>query len=196
MRSDLKKMLGAFCMAGMLLCPMLAHADSIDVNVRPGGGGYYDDDEYTHFTWGIGLGGAVLGDGFGSAYSAGYGLDGNVGIKVDRNLAFLLAVDSYIFNTTYSGVYNGEVNFMPSIRVSFGGHDVKPYFIVGAGLNDNIAYYQDFYGTEYTNAVNPVVGGGVGIAFRVAHKLDIYVQGKYEDVLASGGNFSYFPIAI
>jgi hypothetical protein len=196
MRSNLKRILGIFCMAGMLIAPALTHADSVNVNVRAGGDGYYDEDEYTHFTWGIGLGGAVLGDGFGSDYSGGYGLDGNVGIKVDRNLSFLLAVDSYIFNTTYSGIYNGEVNMMPSIRVSLGGPDVKPYFIVGAGLNDNIQYYEDFYGTTYAYAISPVVSGGVGIAFRVAHKLDIYVQGKYEDVFASGGNFSYFPIAI
>jgi hypothetical protein len=194
-----KKMLAAFCMAGILILPLAAKADSVDVTVGARDRGYYDDDDdygYTNLTWAIGLGGAVLGNGFPSDYSGGYGLDGNFGIKVDRNLAFLLAADSYLFNTNDSNVYSGEINIMPSFRISLGGHDVKPYFIAGAGLNENITYYQNYYGTASNSTTNPVVGGGVGIAFRVAHKLDIYIQGKYEDVLASGGNFSYFPIAV
>jgi hypothetical protein len=184
----------AACMAGMWLIPVLTHADSINVRVNDGA---YDDDANSRFTWGIGLGGAALGNGFGDAYSAGYGLDGNVGLKVDRNVAFLLAIDSYIFNTNSGDFYNGEVNFMPSIRLTAAEKhsEVKPYLIVGAGLNDNIEYYQTFYGTDTANAVSPVVGGGIGIAFRVDRKLDVYIQGKYEDVLASGGSFSYFPIA-
>ncbi len=196
MRLNFKKFCFAACMAGILLTPILTHADSVNVQVNDRDAAY-GDDVNGHFTWGIGLGGAVLGDGFGNTYSAGYGLDGNVGLKVDRNLAFLLAVDSYIFNSNDGSFYNGEVNFMPSVRLTIAEKhsEVKPYLIVGAGLNDNIEYYQTFYGTDTANAVSPVVGGGIGIAFRVDRKLDVYIQGKYEDVLATGGSFSYFPIA-
>jgi hypothetical protein len=195
-----KKMLAAFCMAGILILPLAAKADSIEVGVNAGGPGYYDDDDYgygyANWTWGIGLGGAVVGYGFPSDYSGGYGLDGNFGIKVDKTLSFLLAADSYLFNTNDSNIYSGEINVMPTIRITLGGHGVKPYFLAGVGLNENITYYETFDGTAYNSTINPVVGGGVGIAFRVGHKLDIYIQGKYEDVLASGANFSYFPIAI
>jgi hypothetical protein len=196
MRLNLRNFCFVVCMSGMLLMPVLTHADSVNVQVNDQNGSNGDDIN-SRFTWGIGLGGAALGDGFGNAYSAGYGLDGNVGLKVDRNLAFLLAIDSYIFNSNTGNFYNGEVNFMPSVRLTLAEKhsEVKPYLIAGAGLNDNIEYYQTFYGTDTVNAVSPVVGGGIGIAFRVDHKLDVYIQGKYEDVLATGGSFSYFPIA-
>jgi hypothetical protein len=72
---------------------------------------------------------------------------------------------------------------------------VKPYFILGAGINENIAYYPTFFGTASSYTTSPVVGGGIGLNFRVSRKLDIYIQGKYEDVLDSGGSFSYFPIS-
>jgi len=63
-------------------------------------------------------------------------------------------------------------------------------------LNENIAYYQDFYGTESSYMTSPVAGVGAGISFRVSHGWDIYLQGKYENVFADGGNFSHFPIAL
>ena len=197
MSLNLKKFWTAAGMAAVLILPLFAHADSVTIDVNDRHRGYYDDnaDYYNHFTWGIGLGGAVLGNGFGSNYSGGYGLDGNIGIRVDKNLSFLLAVDSYLFNTNNSNFYSGEVNAMPSIRVTMDGKDVKPYFILGAGVNENIAYYPTFFGTGSAYTTSPVVGGGVGLDFRVSRKLDIYIQGKYEDILASGGSFSYFPIS-
>jgi hypothetical protein len=161
----------------------------------------YVEDDYSYYnaniTWGIGLGGAPLGNGFGTNYSAGYGLDGNIGLNIDRSLAVLLVADSYLFNTTNPNVYSGEVNIMPSIRLTFDSPGVRPYVIAGLGLNENIGYFVDRFGNVFSNSTtNFVVGGGFGIAFRVAPRLDIYIQAKYEDVLASGGNFSYFPIDV
>ncbi|HTA76520.1 MAG TPA: hypothetical protein VK791_05125 [bacterium] len=203
MRLNMKKIWFVSCMAGMLIVPVIAKADSVDININDNGNRGYrerhrdavEDDENRRITWGIGLGGAALGNGFGSAYSSGYGLDGNVGIKLNHDFAFLLAIDSYIFNTNVSGNYNGEVNIMPTIRLTLPSKDVRPYILVGGGLNDNIQYYQNFFGTGTASATSPVVAGGIGIDFRLDRKLDFYIQGKYEDVLASGGSFSYFPIA-
>jgi len=199
---NLKKIFAAAAITAMFVLPLFAHADSVDITVHEGGHrGYYDDgpDYYNHFTWGIGVGGAALGNGFtasnGVTFNPGYGLDGNIGLRADKNLSFLLAVDSYLFNTNYSNLYNGEINVMPSIRVTADGKDVRPYFIVGAGVNESINYYQNAFGTFSSSTTSPVVGGGIGFDFRVSRRLDIYLQGKYEDVLAQGGSFSYFPIS-
>jgi hypothetical protein len=202
MRLNGKQILFAF-MAGLLMLPVFAHADEVDVTVHEGDPGYHrhrhveeaDDDANAHFTWGIGIGGAALGNGFGSAYSTGYGLDGNVGLKVDRHLAFLLAIDSYVFNTNVSGNYNGEVNIMPTIRITPADGPVRPYIVVGGGLNDNIQYYTNFFGSGTVSATSPVIGGGIGLDCKIHNRLSFYIQGKYEDVFANGGSFSYFPIS-
>ena len=85
---------------------------------------------------------------------------------------------------------------MPSLKVDLSLSKIRPYVIFGGGFNENIAYYPTYYGTAYNSTSNPVVSAGFGVAFNVSYRLDIYLQAKYEDVLQSGGNFSYVPIAL
>ena len=180
----------------ILLMAVLAVMGCTSMVMAQNAGAITSAGSSNNITWGIGLGGAALGNGFGTAYSAGAGLEGNVGYVINPNFAVLLAVDSFLFNTTDSNIYSGEVNFMPSVRLSLDANGVKPYVIVGAGLNEDIAYFTDYYGdTISVSDTNFVVGGGLGVAFSVTPKIDIYIQGKYDDVLASGGSFSYFPIS-
>jgi hypothetical protein len=117
-------------------------------------------------------------------------------VHLNHGLSLLLAADSQIFQTTSSGVYSQEVNIMPSLKVDLSLSDIRPYVIVGAGINENLTYYPTYYGNAYTSNTNPVVSAGFGVAFNVAYRLDVYVQAKFEDVLQSGGNFSYVPIAV
>jgi len=200
MRLNLRKFWVVSGMAAVLMLPLFAHADSVDIRVNERNRGNNNDEGdggyNSHFTWGIGIGGAPLGNGFGSLYSAGYGLDGNVGVDFNRHVALLLAMDGYVFNTSLNGIYSGEVNVMPTLRITFPSPGVKPYLLLGGGLNDNIAYVQTPNGTFSSSATSPVVGGGVGLAFKVERKWDIYLQAKYENVFANGGSFSYFPIAL
>jgi len=191
-----QKVLGMFCFLVATFIPWLAQAE-VGVYIEPRHHDYYDtDDYYSPFTWGIGLSAAVPGNGFGGSYNAGFGADGNIGVHLNHGLSLLLAADSQIFQTPSSGIYTQEVNVMPSLKLDLSLSDIRPYVIVGAGINENFTYYPTYYGTAYTSNTNPVVSAGLGVAFNVAYRLDVYVQAKYEDVLQSGGNFSYVPIAV
>ena len=197
MRWSLKKFWPVAFMAVVWILPLWVRAESTDVNVTAGqknNDGKVADSN--RFTWGVGLGVAPLGAGFEALYnSAGYGFDGNIGIQVNRDLAFVLAMDSYDFNINNKSIFSDEVNLIPSIRYSFGSHQVRPYLIAGFGLNADIYLKQDFSGTTSYFQVNPVGDGGVGIALQVSPGWDIYLQCKYEYVFSNAGNFSYFPIA-
>lgn len=149
------------------------------------------------FTWGIGVGGASIGSGFGTAYNGGYGVDGDLGFILNKNMALLLSIDAYVFNTNVSQNYSGEVNFLPSLCYTFTGIGIKPYLIGGIGLNQNIYYYQiNYLTTAETSTTSFAFGLGAGVAIPINDHMDVYLQAKYEDALASGGSFSYFPMAV
>jgi hypothetical protein len=148
------------------------------------------------FIGGVGLGGAAATSGFSSFYSGGGGgIDGYLGFDVDQNLAFVLAIDSFIFNTSVSSVYNGEVNFAPSVKYAFGDAPTRFYLIGGLGLNDNIAYVQTDSGTATFSQRSFVIEPGAGVQFFLNNALNLYVQAKFVDVFASP-EFSYLPITV
>jgi len=146
----------------------------------------------TKFTGGIGLAGAVPVDGFGSAYSSGFGIDGNIGLTFDENLAVLLAIDSIVFPTDMTDVRSIEVNFIPSLRYAFGSGNARPYLIGGAGVNTNYLQIGGFSGSESNFAFS--LGGGV--LFDLSQAIDLYAQVRFTDVIVDGGSFSYLPIAV
>ncbi len=147
------------------------------------------------FIGGVGLGGAAPVNGFGSAYSGGGGVDGYLGFMIDKHLSALLAIDSFIFNTSDSNVYVGEVNFAPSLKYAFGDSGTRFYLIGGLGLNDDIAYFQGPSGTVTVSDKNFVVEPGAGVEIFLNGALDLYIQAKYINVFAAD-DFSYIPISI
>src|SRR5260221_6648828 len=90
-----------------------------------------DASKNGRFIGGIGLGLAPTVSGFGSAYNSGAGIDGNLGFEIDENLAILLEVDSYIFSTSFSGIYAGEVDFSPTLKDAFDESKTKFHLLRG-----------------------------------------------------------------
>jgi len=148
------------------------------------------------FIGGIGLGGAPQLGGFSDVYNTGgAGIDGYLGFTVDKNLSFVMAIDSFIFSTSNSNVYVGEVNFVPSVKYAFGNAKTRFYLIGGLGLNDSVAYYQDIYGTSSFSQTNFVIEPGAGVQIYLNGALNLYVQMKVVNVFAAG-DFSYLPITL
>jgi len=147
------------------------------------------------FVGGVGLGGAVPVEGFGSAYSSGGGIDGNLGFQLDENLAILLEIDSYIFQTNISGIYAAEVNMMPAVKYAFGNSRTKFYLLGALGANVNQLYVTSGGSTLTITQKNFAIGPGLGVQFPLNDALDLYLQAKFIDVFAAS-TFSYVPIAI
>jgi len=147
------------------------------------------------FVGGVGLGGAIPVDGFGSAYSAGGGVDGNLGFQLDENWALLLEIDSYIFQTNLSGVYAAEVNLLPSVKWALGTSSTKFYLLAGLGENVNQLYIKSGSETVTLSEKNFAIGPGLGIQFPLNDALDLYLQAKFIDVFAAS-SFSYIPLAV
>jgi hypothetical protein len=148
------------------------------------------------FTWGIGVGGALTGTGFGPAYNGGYGLDGNIGFVLNQNLTLLLAIDSFIFQANTNGYFSGEANFLPSLRYSFTGLGIKPYLQGGVGLNENTYFYPVSSNMNDVTTTSLAIGIGAGIEIPVNDHFGIYFQGKYEEDFPTGGGVTYFPISL
>src|ERR1700722_4102345 len=168
-----------------ILMPLFSSSAKADDYVEPG-----------TFTWGIGVGGAATGSGFSSIYSGGDGAGGNLGFILNKNMALLLEIDGYIFNTRINGAYNEEVNILPSFRYTFTEMGIKPYLIGAVGLNDNLSYYGIYPNSNYGVSTSFAPGLGAGITVPINDHLDVYLQAKYETAFASGGSFSYLPVAL
>ncbi len=150
-----------------------------------------------HFTWGIGLAGAIPGTN-GSDETVGFGVNGNVGYAFDENLAILLEVDGLVFPTTDPEFTSLETDVFPAIQYTFTspGSTVHPFVFGGIGLNDNIAEYDYYYGESETfSQTEPLLAIGGGLDFFIANKLDLVVKAKYVEVLSPGGGFSFLPIS-
>jgi len=147
------------------------------------------------FVGAVGLGGAVKGDGFTSDYSSGAGLDGNLGLQFDENLSVLLEINSYIFQTTFSGVYSAEVNFIPTLKYAFGQSKTKFYLLGGLGVNVNELVVSTDAGNATLSQSNFAIEPGAGIQFPLNDALDLYLQAEFVDVFANS-TFSYVPISV
>ena len=174
-----------FILAALMVCAGISSAAMADENAPKNG----------RFVGGVGLGGAIPVEGFGSAYSSGGGIDGNLGFQIDENLALLLEIDSYIFQTNVSGIYSAEVNFMPTVKYAFGTSKTKFYLLGGLGGNVNQLYVDTGYGTVTLTEKNFAIGPGLGVQFPLNDALDLYLQAKFIDVFAAS-SFSYIPLAV
>jgi hypothetical protein len=151
-----------------------------------------EDNSISPWTGALAAGIAPCASGFDASYSVGYGLEGNVGLKLNSNWALLLAVDIYSFSSTFSGWDATQIDLLPTLRFSFGSEKgVRPYLFAGVGGNDNLMIEP----SGVVNGINLAVAGGVGVAVPVASHLDIFVQGKYSVNYTLDGSFSYFPIS-
>jgi len=151
-----------------------------------------EDDSYTPWTGAIAGGAAFCASGFDASYSVGYGLEGNLGLKLDQNWALLLSVDVYSFVSTVSGWYANQIDLLPTLRFTFGDHGVRPYLFAGVGGNENLMVEEPY--SLVGEGINLSVAGGVGIDFPVSRHLDIFIQGKYVINYTLDGSFSYYPV--
>jgi hypothetical protein len=142
------------------------------------------------WTGGVALGFAPSLTGFDTSYSLGYGLEANVGYKLNSHWAVLLMLDSYTFPSTYSGWYASQIDLMPALRYTFGEKGIRPYLFAGVGGNDDLMIEP----SGLFGGLNLAVAGGLGIYFPAAPQLDLFIQGKYEYNMAQNGNFSYLPL--
>ncbi len=154
--------------------------------------GSAEEDSYTPWTGAIAGGVAFCWGGFDASYSAGFGLEGNFGLKLDQNWALLLSVDIYSFPSSFSGWYANQIDLLPTLRFSFGDHGVRPYLFAGVGGNEDLMVEEPY--SLVGGSVNLSVAGGVGIDFPVSRHFDIFIQGKYVINYSLDGNFSYYPV--
>jgi hypothetical protein len=145
------------------------------------------------WTGAIGGGIAPTAGGFDSSYSVGYGLEANVGLKLNSHWDFLLMLDAYSFSSTFSGWSANQFDLLPSLRYSFGGENgIRPYLFAGVGGNDNLVIESD---NSTINGINLAVAAGIGVAIPIASHLDIFIQGKYSVNFTLDGSFSYIPVS-
>ena len=143
---------------------------------------------------GVGLGGGLPVNGFGSAYTGGGGIDGYLGIALDKNLSLTLAIDSFIFHTNNPAIFNAEVNFAPGVKCLFGDSGTKLFLLGSLGMNSNILYVESTLGTSTLIQRNFMVEPGAGVQIFLNDALDFYFQVKYVNVFAPSA-FSYVPIS-
>jgi hypothetical protein len=151
-----------------------------------------EDDSYTPWTGAVAGGAAFCAGGFDASYSAGYGLEGNFGLKLDQNWALLLSVDVYSFISAFSGWYANQIDLLPTLRFTFGDHGVRPYLFAGVGGNENLMVEEPY--SLVGGGVNLSVAGGVGIDIPASKHVDVFIQGKYVINYSLDGNFSYYPV--
>jgi len=112
---------------------------------------------------------------------------------LDKNWAVLINADTYFFDATGTGTtgfYTNVINVIPTLRYTFDAPGFKPYILSGVGASD---YYLNTPSASTSN-IDVAITEGVGVAFTIASGLDIYVEGKYEQVFNNDGNFSYLPV--
>jgi hypothetical protein len=101
-------------------------------------------------------------------------------------------------NITIFGITANAIGKIPT------GASVKPYGILGFGLQissqsdlrflANGQAFQTLRGAE--SSTNFVLNFGAGVEFGLGRRTNLFIEGKYALILASGGSSSYVPITV
>lgn len=133
--------------------------------------------------------------------NVGFGGEGFIGYAFDKQ--FTLGVDSgyntYSLSTNYvlkqlgipslpPGVtVSGSLSYVPIIaeaKYAFSATGVKPYVLLGAGLALNSGSFTvTATGASATGTISEtdlLIAPGIGVAFPVSDKVDIFVQGRVD----------------
>lgn len=146
--------------------------------------------------WEIGLGGGceIPSQGWGSAYSLGWGGELKGGYAFDDNFSILATAAGYIFQSSVPAIRFIEFEFIPYAKYAFGQADLKPYVLGGVGAVADVLQV-DVGSTTLSNSNgNFGAQAGAGLELKAGPKLKLTLELKYTHVFASYGQFSYLPI--
>ncbi len=122
--------------------------------------------------------------GRGDVFSLGYEFSGGFAVQLDIQ-------DFYYSGTSYLGVIsNNEVLALPTLRYLAGEGFIRPYLLAGAGVE--LEYSTSQLGS--VSVANLDLVAGAGVEFQLEGRNAVFVEGKYNFILADGVTGQDFPI--
>jgi hypothetical protein len=129
-------------------------------------------------------------------WNGAYKLGGGAGLALGYALDAELALQLEAVNLNYSGtnagiaVSDSDFRFVPTLRYSFGGQDIRPYLLAGAGLALEMAT-ADGVSQSYAN---PVAVVGAGENFRMDAHTNFFLQVEYSLIFTSDVTGQDLPV--
>ncbi len=136
---------------------------------------------------GLGTGVDLPGSSWDPNYLLGGGADVFAGYIMDKNLAFQLDGEEWLFTGTGYSLYNFRV--LAEVKYTFNGRGFQPYILAGPGmvfqaispLGDSTANFDAL--------------AGAGVQFDVAPRTHLFIEAKYNFILSQSTTFSDIPVS-
>ena len=120
--------------------------------------------------------------------------------RADEKLGFGAGVGFHTFNVTGSSsaasASSSDIEIQALLKAALGDSSVKPYILVGAGLDINSASISVLGISVSGSTSDPMVSGGFGVQFPAGDSLNIFVQGQADIIFATGTTSLYIPAEV
>ena len=125
---------------------------------------------------------------FNPLYTLGYGGELLGGYAFDKNVAIQLDVDGFYYSATGSNVL--DVRAVPVLKYTATGmNDIQPFVFAGPGVDLE-------FGSDGSSVINFDALVGAGIQFDLGNRTNLFIEGKYNFIFATGLTAQDIPVLL